>query len=42
MTQLEEALELVLKLTPKERIQLIVQVALSVERDMEVPNETDR
>ncbi len=34
-TPLEEALALALKLAPKERLQLIEQVASSVERDME-------
>ncbi len=34
-TQLNEALELALKLSPKERIQLIERVASSVERDIE-------
>ncbi|MBC7872260.1 MAG: hypothetical protein H7Y09_15555 [Chitinophagaceae bacterium] len=37
MTQLDEALALALKLSPKERIRLIEQVASSVERDIEVP-----
>lgn len=34
-TSLEEALALALKLAPKERLQLIEQVASSVERDLE-------
>ncbi|MCA0456952.1 MAG: hypothetical protein LCI00_23475 [Chloroflexi bacterium] len=34
-TPLEEALALALKLAPKERLQLIEQVASSVEHDME-------
>jgi len=34
MTLLEEALTLALKLVPKERLQLIEQVAASVERDI--------
>ena len=37
MTLLNEALALALKLSPKERIQLIEQVASSVERDIESP-----
>lgn len=37
---LEEALFLALKLAPKERLQLIEQVALSVEQETEVPNQT--
>ena len=35
-TTLEEALALALKLAPKERLQLIEQVASSVERELEV------
>ena len=35
-TLLDEALELALKLSPKERIQLIERVASSVEREIEV------
>ncbi len=37
MTQLDKALALALKLSPKERIRLIEQVASSVERDIESP-----
>jgi hypothetical protein len=42
-TPLEEALALALKLAPKERLQLIEQVASSVERDIEAvtSNEED-
>jgi len=36
-TLLDEALALALKLSPKERIQLIERVASSVEREIEVP-----
>jgi len=36
-TSLEEALALALKLAPKERLQLIERVALSVEREIETP-----
>jgi hypothetical protein len=38
---LDEALTLALKLSPKERIQLIERVAVSIERDMEVPPSTE-
>lgn len=40
--RLDEALALALKLAPKERLQLIEQIALSVERDIEIlpPPET--
>ncbi|MGV2437262.1 MAG UNVERIFIED_CONTAM: hypothetical protein LVT10_22145 [Anaerolineae bacterium] len=38
---LEEALALALRLAPKERLQLIEQVASSVEREMETPLSRD-
>jgi hypothetical protein len=41
MTQLDEALALALKLTPKERVRLIEQVASSVERDIDAPTPSE-
>jgi hypothetical protein len=37
-TSLEEALDLALKLAPKERLQLIERVASSIERDIAAPS----
>ena len=39
MTQLEKALALALKLEPKERLQLIEQLAVSLTHDVEMPLE---
>jgi uncharacterized protein YhaN len=42
MTQLEEALELALKLAPKERLQLIEQLAVSLEQNVEVQEDSEQ
>jgi hypothetical protein len=42
MTQLEEVLAIALKLAPKERLQLIEQLAVSLEENVEIQEDTEQ